>query len=81
MEDLEVSVAKLTQKAQLLGTSGCGSAPAQMGWTWDTAHSGLLHGVALQSQLWHLVLKSNHLNLCKAPAIVLQPVTVTGKSS
>lgn len=74
-EGFKVSVAKLTQKAQQLGTSGCGSAPAQMGWMWDTAHPGL------QSQLWHLILKSNHLNFCKAPAIVPQPVTVTGKSS
>lgn len=49
--------------------------------TWDTAHSALLHGLALHSQLWHLILKSNHLNLCKSPAIVLQPVTVPGKSS
>lgn len=53
MEDLEASVAKLTQKAELLCPRGCGSAPAQMGWTWHTAHSGL------HPQLWHLILKSN----------------------
>lgn len=51
------------------GYQGVWICPSPDGWTWGTAHS------ALASYL------KEHLNLCRAPAVVLQPVTVSGKSS